>query len=452
MEDLLATEKDSAEVAEQSAEEFAKASPFRNIASIVPGSNAFLVVDKVNQSKVDEYLAMPEIKRLLPTSMNNVKFVWGRSFDSSYTDEDGNKVEGPEQVRLYVLQSNRRNEPLMSGDIITSAISDFDPTTGKPIVKIQFTTEAGRDFERISGMIHTNKTGLAVVLDDIVYTAPGVKDPISGGSCVISGDFEIKETQDIANVISAGKLPAKAEILQSEVVGPSLGQESIQKGYMSFIIAMILVLIWMVVYYGKAGLFANIALVFNIVLIFGVLTNMGAVLTLPGIAGIVLTIGMSVDANVLIFERIKEELQRGKGKMEAIKDGFGNALSSILDANITTFLTAIILFFSGFGPIKGFATTLMIGIATSLFTAIFVTRLTIDSYLSGKDRKLTFSTPLTKNLFKGLSVDFLGKRKMTYVISGILVLVSVVGLFTNGLELDVEFKVVELTKYDLTKR
>ena len=215
---------------------------------------------------------------------------------------------------------------------------------------------------------------------------------ISGGRSEITGTFTINETKDIANVLRAGKLPASAEIIQSEIVGPSLGQEAIDSGFMSFIIAMIFVLVWMVFYYGRAGIYADIALVLNIFLIFGVLTSLGAVLTLPGIAGIVLTIGMSVDANVLIFERIKEELKRGKGIAQAVSDGFANALSSILDANITTGLTAIILFMFGSGPIKGFATTLLIGIITSLFTAIFITRMLIEGYLSKKGRTLAFVT------------------------------------------------------------
>lgn len=208
---------------------------------------------------------------------------------------------------------------------------------------------------------------------------------------------------------------------------------------MSFMIAMAFVLVWMIFYYGKAGAFADIALVLNIVLIFGVLTSLGAVLTLPGIAGIVLTIGMSVDANVLIFERIKEELDRGKGKAQAVADGFSNALSSILDANITTGLTAIILFIFGSGPIKGFATTLLIGIVTSLFTAIFITRLLVDWYISKKGRDLQFSTGATKGLFKNMNINFLGKRKVAYIISGILVAIGVFSLVTTGLQQGVDF-------------
>jgi len=301
--------------------------------------------------------------------------------------------------------------------------------------------KGAREWEKLTKEVNLDGTGIAIVLDGQVYTAPGVTQTggIAGGSSEITGEFTINETKDIANVLRAGKLPAKAEIIQSEIVGPSLGQEAIDSGLMSFLIAMCIVLIWMVFYYGKAGIFADIALILNILLIFGVLVSINAVLTLPGIAGIVLTIGMSVDANVLIFERIKEELAKGKGKAQAISDGFSNALSSILDANITTGLTAIILFIFGSGPIKGFATTLIIGIFTSLFTAIFITRLLVDWYISGKNRSLNFTTPITKNLFRNINIDFLGKRKIAYVLSFILVGIGVFSLLTQGLQPGVDF-------------
>ncbi len=293
--------------------------------------------------------------------------------------------------------------------------------------------------EELTGKAYRQGSFIAIVLDDIVYSAPGVTSgPISGGNSEITGQFSLNEAIDLANVLRAGKLPASADIVQSEVVGPSLGQEAIDSGMMSFVIAMSLVLIWMLFYYGRAGWFADVALIFNIVLIFGVLAGLGAVLTLPGIAGIVLTIGMSVDANVLIFERAKEELAKGKGQKQAVADGFGNALSSILDANVTTGLTAIILFVFGTGPIRGFATTLMIGIATSLFTAIFITRLLVDWYI-GRKKSLHFSTPITKNLFQNINVNFLGKRKISYTISGILLVVALGSLFTQGLNQGVDF-------------
>jgi SecD/SecF fusion protein len=392
-----------------------------------PGSHAIARAMVTDTAEIGGYLRMPEIKRLLPNDVQFTKFLWERPSQDS------------EVVELYALKSNRDGTPRISGDVVSDAQDTFDQFN-KPSVNMTMNTRGAKEWEELTGDAYNNQTGIAIVLDNKVYTAPGVSSgPISGGRSEITGTFTVNETKDIANVLRAGKLPASAEIIQSEVVGPSLGQEAIDSGFMSFVIAMLFVLVWMIFYYGKAGVFADIALVFNILLIFGVLTSLGAVLTLPGIAGIVLTIGMSVDANVLIFERVKEELARGKGKAQAIADGFGNALSSILDANITTGLTAIILFIFGSGPIKGFATTLLIGIVTSLFTAIFVTRLMVDAYSAKKGRRLDFSTGITKNLFSKMNIDFLVKRRIAYVVSGILVAVSIFSLVTTGLNQGVDF-------------
>ena len=379
-------------------------------------------------AEIGSYLRMPEVRRLLPADVQFTKFLWERPTKDS------------EVASLYALKSNRDNTPRISGDVVSDARDQFDQFN-RPAVGMDMNVKGAKLWEKLTSEANLNNTGIAIVLDNKVYTAPGVSQVggISGGSSEITGTFTVNETKDIANVLRAGKLPASAEIIDSFVVGPSLGQEAIDSGFMSFLIAMVFVLLWMVFYYGKAGIFADIALSFNIVLIFGVLASLGAVLTLPGIAGIVLTIGMSVDANVLIFERIKEELAKGKGKGQAISDGFSNALSSILDANITTGLTAIILLIFGSGPIKGFATTLIIGILTSLFTAIFVTRLLVDWYLSGKGRTLDFSTAITKNLFKNLNINFLSKRKISYVLSFILVAVGLFSLFTQGLDEGVDF-------------
>lgn len=379
-------------------------------------------------AEIGAWLRLPQIRRLLPTEIQFTKFLWERP------------SQGTEVAALFALKSNRDNTPRMSGDVVSDARDQFDQYN-RPAVGMDMNVRGAREWQELTNEANLNNTGIAIVLDNRVYTAPGVssKGGIAGGSSEITGTFTVTETKDIANVLRAGKLPASAEIIDSFVVGPSLGQEAIDSGFMSFLIAMIFVLVWMVFYYGRAGIFSDIALVFNIVLIFGVLASLGAVLTLPGIAGIVLTIGMSVDANVLIFERIKEELQKGKGMGQAVSDGFDNALSSILDANITTGLTALILLVFGTGPIKGFATTLIIGILTSLFTAIFITRLLIDWYLSKRGRKLDFSTALTKNLFTNVNIDFLSKRKVAYVISGILVVLSLVSLFTKGLDQGVDF-------------
>ena len=398
------------------------------ISKLLPGTNnAIAAVAVSDTAAVGSYLRMPQIRRLLPADIQFVKFAWERP------------AADVDVVGLYALQSNRDNTPRISGDVVSDAQDTFDQYN-KPAVSMTMNTRGAKEWEKLTGDAFSNQTGIAIVLDNKVYTAPGVSTgPISGGRSEITGTFTVNETKDIANVLRAGKLPASAEIIQSEVVGPSLGQEAIDSGFMSFMIAMAFVLLWMIFYYGKAGIAADIALIFNIVLIFGVLTSLGAVLTLPGIAGIVLTIGMSVDANVLIFERIKEELDRGKGKAQAVADGFSNALSSILDANITTGLTAIILFIFGSGPIKGFATTLLIGIVTSLFTAIFITRLLVDWYISKKGRDLQFSTAITKNLFKNMNINFLGKRKIAYIISAILVGVGAFSLLTKGLQQGVDF-------------
>ncbi len=394
-----------------------------------PGSNAMFRAAIQDTATIGSYLRMPEIRRLLPADIQFTKFVWERP-----TSKD------VEVIDLYALKSNRDGTPRISGDVVSDARADFDQFS-KPAVSMTMNTKGAKEWEKLTGDAYNNQTGIAIVLDNKVYTAPGVSSgPISGGRSEITGTFTVNETKDISNVLRAGKLPASAEIVQSEIVGPSLGQEAIDSGFMSFLIAMAIVLLWMIGYYGKAGAFADIALLLNIMLIFGVLTSLNAVLTLPGIAGIVLTIGMSVDANVLIFERIKEELAKGKGKSQAVADGFGNALSSILDANITTGLTAIILFIFGSGPIKGFATTLLIGILTSLFTAIFITRLLVDWYISGKGRSLDFSTGLTKNFFKNINIDFLVKRKIAYILSGILVAIGLFSLFFGpGLQQGVDF-------------
>ncbi|MCM8567895.1 protein translocase subunit SecDF [Gramella jeungdoensis] len=377
-------------------------------------------------AKVMDYLTRPQIRSLLPSELRYAKFVWGVPDDETQTSA------------LYALKGNRNMEPPLSGSVITDAQQTYDQL-GRIAVSMQMDGTGAKIWEDMTEKAYNEQSQIAIVLDNIVYSAPGVSSgPISGGRSEITGDFSITEGQDLANVLRAGKLPASADIIQSEVVGPSLGQEAIDSGINSFGIALILVLIWMIFYYGKAGVFADIALVVNILFIFGILAGLGAVLTLPGIAGIVLTIGMSVDANVLIFERIKEELAKGKIQRDAIKDGFNNALSSILDANITTGLTGLILFVLGTGPIKGFATTLLIGIATSLFTAIFITRLFIDGY-GKKGKSLDFSTSLTKNLFTNMNIDFLKKRKVAYIISGLFIVISIGSLFVQGLNQGVDF-------------
>jgi SecD/SecF fusion protein len=390
------------------------------------GGPVLIQVDVKDQPTVESYLNRADVRALLPVDLRYTKFLWG------IPDEKTNLVD------LYVIKANRSNEPPLSGSVIVDAAQTYDQL-GVAAVSMQMNGKGARIWEEITGKAYTDKSNIAIVLDDVVYSAPGVsKGAISGGRSEISGQFSLNEAIDLANVLRAGKLPAAAEIIQSEIVGPSLGQEAIESGVNSFVIALLLVLAWMIFYYGRAGLYADIALSLNIILIFGILAGLGAVLTLPGIAGIVLTIGMSVDANVLIFERIREELTKGKGQKQAVSDGFRNALSSILDANITTGLTAFILFVFGTGPIKGFATTLLIGIATSLSTAIFVTRLLVDGRLANA-KALVFATGATKNLFRNLDIKFLKKRGFAYVVSGMLIAAGVASLFTQGLNQGVDF-------------
>ncbi|MFD1063946.1 protein translocase subunit SecDF [Winogradskyella litorisediminis] len=388
-----------------------------------PVIGVFLAKDK--QAVLDKLNANRD---LLPVEQRYARFAWGKPADKD-----------SEFVELYGLKSNRDDVPQLSGGVIVDARQDYDPRN-RPAVSMQMDSKGAKIWEAMTKVANETRGNIAIVLDNIVYSAPGVTTPggISGGNSQISGSFTLEEATDLANVLRAGKLPASAEIVQADEVGPSLGQEAIDSGMLSFGLALVFVLLWMIFYYGKAGGFADVALLFNILLIFGVLSGLGAVLTLPGIAGIVLTIGISVDANVLIFERIREELAKGKDQKLAIKDGFSNALSSILDANITTGLTAIILFVFGTGPIKGFATTLIIGILTSLFTAIFITRLLIDWYV-GRGGKLDFSTAITKGFLQNININFLKKRKIAYVISAILITAGIASLFTNKLDAGIDF-------------
>src|SRR6056300_1434143 len=372
------------------------------------------------------YLDQPEVRKLLPSEYRYIRFAWGKP------TADGSVVE------LYALKSNRDNQAPLSGGVVVDALQTFDQV-GNPAVSMQMDSRGARIWENMTGKAFQEASNIAIVLDNIVYSAPGVSSgAISGGRSEITGAFTLNEAIDLANVLRAGKLPASAEIIQSEIVGPSLGKEAIESGIYSFIIALIIVLLWMIFYYGSSGIFADVALLLNILLIFGILAGLGAVLTLPGIAGIVLTIGISVDANVLIFERIREELKKGKGVRKAIADGFNNALSSILDANITTGLTALILFIFGTGPIKGFATTLLIGIGTSLFTAIFITRIFVDSR-NDKGKSVSFSTQATKGLLSEINISFLQRRKIAYLVSSVLILISLASLTFQGLNQGVDF-------------
>ena len=377
-------------------------------------------------AEVNDILKMPAIKSSLP---RNLKFFWG----VKPIDEAGNVFE------LFAIKvTSRDGKAPLDGDAVTSAREQVDQQTAKYEVSMSMSGEGAKAWARLT-KDNVNRA-IAVVLDGYVYTAPNVIGEIKGGQSQITGGFSVTEAKDLANILKSGKLPAPAHIIADEVVGPSLGKESIEKGMYSFIIAFVLVLVYMFFFYSKgAGLTANIALIANLFFIFGVLASLGAVLTLPGIAGIVLTIGMSVDANVLIYERIQEELKAGKGLSLAVSDGYKNAYSAIIDGNITTLLTGVILYLFGAGPIKGFATTLVIGIFSSLFAAIFITRLIFEASLV-RNRAITFSTKFTDNWLRNANVKFLQKRKIFYVVSAVAITLSVASLATKGLNQGIDFK------------
>jgi SecD/SecF fusion protein len=401
------------------------------------GGGAILgLVEPKDTAVINSYFKRQDIRLLLPSDKRYAKFVWGKP--STNVDEKTKKVT--ETVELYALKGNRDNQAAMSGGVVTDAKDTFDQL-GKPAVTMQMNGQGARAWEELTGRAYTQKSSIAIVLDDIVYSAPGVTSgPISGGRSEITGSFDVTETKDLANVLRAGKLPAAAEIVQSEVVGPSLGQEAIDNGTNSAIIGLLIVSLWMMIYYGKSGFYANIALAINLLFLFGILASLGAVLTLPGIAGIVLTMGTAVDANIIIYERAKEELRAGKTIDDAIKASFGwkGAMRSIVDANVTHVLTGAVLLIFGTGPIQGFATTLLIGIATSLFTSIFITRILLD-WSVNKGNKLTFVTGFSKNFFTNFHFDFLGVKKYTYIFSSLVVVVSIISLSTNGLNQGVDF-------------
>ena len=375
-------------------------------------------------AQLNKYLKDPLVIKFFPV---DVKFAYTvKPYDS----------EG-KFVQLVALKvTNRDGIAAMEGDVVTDANQSFGQYNSSAEVSMSMNQEGAKQWKRLTA--ENIGRSVAIVLDGYVYSYPTVQSEIAGGRSSITGDFSVNEAKDLANILKSGKLPAPARIIEEAIVGPSLGEEAISSGLQSFIFALILVLFYMIFYYSGAGIVSNVALLANIFFIFGVLSSLGAVLTLPGIAGIILTIGMSVDANVLIYERIREELSNGKGLRLAITDGYNSAYSSIIDANVTTLLTGIILYVFGTGPIKGFATTLIVGIITSLFAAIFITRLIISSRVN-KGKDISFSTKLTDGAFKNINIDFIGNRKKFYVISSLLVVLGLGSLFTKGLNYGVDF-------------
>ena len=374
-------------------------------------------------SKVNRILNMPEVKALFPEDLIPMWSV---------------KPYANNQYELVAIKASLNGEAALRGErdqkFITDARVQYNGAS--PEVSMSMSAEAAKVWARLT-KDNINRQ-IAIVLDQMVYSHPVVNTEITGGNSQISGNFTLEEAEDLVNVLKSGTLPAPAKIVQEQVVGPSLGAESINAGFISFIIAFLLVLAYMVFFYHGAGLIADAALLTNVLLLFGTLVSFSAVLTLPGIAGLVLTLGMAVDANVIIYERIKEELRSGKGLGKAVSDGYSNAYSAIIDGQLTTILTGIVLFIFGSGPVQGFATTLIIGIVTSVFTSIFISRIIIDDRLA-KGKNITFDNKLTRNFLQNTTVNFLSKRKYTYVISSVVIIICIVSMFTKGFTYGVDF-------------
>ncbi len=389
---------------------------------------------KADTALVNQYLKIAKTKSIFPSKL---KFMWG-SKEVEQKNEEGQVVATYFEL-FAIKQTDSKGKAALSGDIITDARKDYDQRQGGvPLISMSMNSEAAQKWATITG---ANKGKcVAVVMDNMVFSAPRVNGAITGGQSQITGNFTDAEADALAAILSAGKLPAPAHIVEESIVGPTLGQEAIDSGLMSFGIALLVILIFMAAYYNKSGLVANVALVANMFFIMGILTSLGAVLTLPGIAGIVLTIGLAVDANILIFERVREELALGKATSQAIKEGFKHAMSSIIDSNVTLAILAVILYVFGSGPVQGFATTLFIGICTSLFSAILITRVIFEWMLERK-MEIPFDTTATRNAFKNISFDFVGRRKLYYAISTVIIVLGIVFYFKNGgLNLGVDFK------------
>ncbi len=411
------------------ADAFRKANPLFSVLSPsqFTGNACIGFASAIDTAKINKYLAMPQIAEIFPAE-----------FRPMWSVHPSEYVSGENIFELVAIKATSRDgKAKLDGGVITDAKVVYDHgSNGEPSVSMSMNAEGANIWARMTG----DNVGrqIAIVLDGMVYSYPNVQNAITGGSSSITGHFTPDEATDLVNVLKSGKLPAPATIIQEQVVGPSLGAKSINAGMISFIIAFLLVLVYMIFFYQGAGLAADLALLCNVLLLFGVLVSFGAVLTLPGIAGLVLTMGMAVDANVIIYERIKEELAAGKGLGKAIADGYSNAYSAIIDGQVTTLLTGVVLFFFGSGPVQGFATTLIIGIITSVLTSIFITRLIFDDRVE-KGKNITFENNLTKNFLKNTHVDFIGLRKWSYIASGIVILISIVSIFTKGFSYGVDF-------------
>jgi SecD/SecF fusion protein len=390
-----------------------------------------MYADLRDTSRVNDYILREDLQALLPP---NTKLLW--AVKPADLQGDGTNT----LLELYAIKTQRGGKAPLTGEVITNAWQDYDER-GRPAVYMSMNATGARKWASMTASAATTGTRIAIVLDNYVYSAPGVEEEIPNGSSVISGNFTIEEAADLGNVLKAGALPAPTRIVQEAIIGPTLGQEAQSQGINSILIGLAVVVVFMILYYARGGFVANLALLFNVFFILGVLAQLNAALTLPGAAGIVLTIGMAIDANVLIFERIREELRLGSKLKAAISTGYKKAYSSIIDANVTTFLTAVILYVLGQGPVKGFAITLMIGIVCSFFSAVFISRVIVE-WMSrkGDESKMNFHTGLSKDFLSDLNIDFLGKRKLGYILSGLFITVGLIVMFTaGGLNFGVDF-------------
>lgn len=390
---------------------------------LVPGPVVGIAHVK-DTATVNAYFALDQVVKVLP---RDLKFNW----TVKSLDKEGNIFE------LVALKVTRRDgKAPLDGDVVTDAREEFGQNQANAEVSMSMDAEGASAWARLTK--ENVGKAIAITLDGYVYSYPRVSNEITGGRSQITGSFTIQEAKDLANVLKSGKLPAPAKIIEEVIVGPSLGQEAIDNGMLSFVIAFILVLAFMILYYAKAGVVANLALLVNVFLIFGILASMGAVLTLPGIAGIIITLGMAVDSNIIIYERIREELAAGKGIKLAVSDGFRHAMSAIVDGNLTTMITGIILYIFGNGPIQGFATTLVIGLLTSMFTSIFVSRLMFERLLD-KNADITLGNKISYNIFKHMDWKILEKRKAMYIFSGIILGAGVISIAVQGWNYGVDF-------------
>lgn len=431
---------DSAKTQAELEQDFAKTNPLFSVlrpyisqdGQVIPGPVVGVILPK-DTATFHRYLEIPAVKTLIP---KDVRFAYGPE----------NKTDRHGAIEVFALKVNPANPtPPVGGDKVVDAFQDFEPQSGNPEITMVMDNIGARDWKKLTGQLaptdakdRSTFNYVAIVLDEIVYSAPSILGEIGGGRSSITGSFTLEEAKDLANILKSGKMPAPAKIVQEQIVGPTLGQESIAAGAKSFIFSFIVIFILMLVYYNSAGWIANIALILNLLFTVGILASLGATLTMPGIAGLVLTIGMAVDTNVIIFERIKDELSRGKSYQQAVADGYKRSYAPVLDGHITSLLTAIILFYFGLGPVLGFATTQIIGLLLSLFCGILVSRMITD-WWTNKKRHFEYFTPISRRIFKHANFNFVGMRKYTYIISAVIMVLGA-SSFWHGFDHGVDFQ------------